>query len=275
MPELPEVETIARGLRRGQGGAPALPGRRIVSASVFWPRHIATPGTASFRRRVQDRTIQEVARRGKYLLFPLDKGTLLIHLRMSGDLALVSADLPREAHDHTIFHLDDGWDLRFNDTRKFGRVYLTDDPEVILGKLGPEPLSEDFSADLLEAKLSDRRRMLKALLLDQAFIAGMGNIYVDEALHRAQLNPLRRSNTLSSKEARALWQAIRETLEAGIRENGASIDWVYRGGDFQNHFQVYQRQGEPCFECGHLIQRIQVAQRGTHYCPHCQPEAVP
>jgi formamidopyrimidine-DNA glycosylase len=275
MPELPEVETIAKGLRQGRDGAPPLPGRRIVGVTVHWPRHIATPGAAAFRRRIRDRTIQDVDRRGKYLLFPLDIDMLLIHLRMSGDLSVASADTPGGAHDHTIFHLEDGWEMRFNDTRKFGRVYLTDDPETILGKLGPEPLSADFSADLLEAMLSGRRRMLKPLLLDQAFIAGLGNIYVDEALHRAHLHPLRRSDTISTSEAHALWQAIRETLQSGIRNSGASIDWVYRGGDFQNHLRVYQREHEACIACGQPILRIQVAQRGTYYCPHCQPEAVP
>jgi formamidopyrimidine-DNA glycosylase len=218
--------------------------------------------------------IRDVSRRGKYLVFPLDHGSMLIHLRMSGDLTMAPASAPRDPHDHTIFQLDDGWEMRFNDTRKFGRVYLTEEPDSVLGDLGPEPLSPDFTTQRLEQRLFSRRRALKPLLLDQHFIAGLGNIYVDESLHRAHLHPLRRSDSLNGPEVAMLWNAVRATLRQGIREEGASIDWVYRGGGFQNHFQVYGRAGEPCKRCGTEIQRITVAQRGTYYCPHCQPESA-
>lgn len=199
---------------------------------------------------------------------------MMIHLRMSGDLTVAPATAARDRHDHTVFQLDGGWEMRFNDTRKFGRVYLTQEPDSVLGDLGPEPLSPSFTRQRLERKLASRRRALKPLLLDQGFVAGLGNIYVDEALHRAHLHPLRRSNTLSRSEVGALWGAIRRTLQDGIRDNGASIDWVYRGGEFQNHFRVYQRAGEPCMDCGSEIQRMTVAQRGTYWCPRCQPESV-
>lgn len=270
MPELPEVETIVRRLRDGWGEAPALPGKRIASVTLRWPRHIATPSAARFRRSIAGNCVRDVRRRGKYLVFPLDRGTLLIHLKMSGDLQLVSRGTAPDPHDRTVFHLEDGWELRFSDARKFGKAYLVEDPERVLARLGPEPLERTFTPKVLGDILRSHRRALKPLLLDQAFVAGLGNIYVDEALHRARLHPLRRSDTLSETEARALWRGIRLSLRHGLRHHGASIDWVYRGGDFQNHFRVYQRTGEPCPECGTPIERLVIGQRGTHICPTCQ-----
>ena len=271
MPELPEVETIARSLRSGKG-SPPLPGRRIIRFETSWPRHVDRPSITSFRRRIKGRTIQSVSRRAKYLLFPLDEGMLLIHLRMSGDLFLRPADSQQEDYVHSIFHLDNGWQLRFSDARKFGRIYWVAEPHEVLGDLGPEPLEDAFTADMLYEKLLSRRRQLKPLLLDQTFLAGMGNIYVDEALHRARIHPLRQSDSLLETEAECLWESIRTSLLEGIRHNGASIDWVYRGGDYQNHFRVYKRDGDPCVICGAAIQRTVVGQRGTYYCPSCQQE---
>ena len=271
MPELPEVETIARNLREGNG-SPPIPGHRIVSFSTDWPRHVAHPSLRTFNRRIQNREIVDVKRRGKYLVFPLDHETLLIHLRMSGDLRLAPSQDPKDRFDHTIFSLDNGWDLRFSDARKFGRVSLYEDPEVVLGRLGPEPLAPDFTHDRLANMLHARKRNLKPLLLDQSFLAGLGNIYTDEALHQAGLHPLRRSDSLTKVEVKQLWRSIRESLDMGIRHNGASIDWVFRGGDFQRHFRVYKREGEPCFKCGTQIQRTVVGGRGTHFCPRCQSE---
>jgi formamidopyrimidine-DNA glycosylase len=271
MPELPEVETIARQLRSGGSAHPPLPGRIIDRVTLRWPRHIAVPPAARFRREILGRTIRDVDRRGKYLVFPLDRGTLLIHLKMSGDLGLFPSAEPPGRYDHTVFHLDGGWDLRFGDARKFGKVFLLDDPSRVLVALGPEPLSREFTARRLGQSLRRHTRALKPLLLDQAFLAGVGNIYADEALHRARLHPLRRSDSLADEEVRRLWRGVRAALRAGLRHNGASIDWVYRGGDFQNHFRVYQRAGEPCPACGATIRRIVVGQRGTHFCPTCQP----
>ena len=272
MPELPEVETLVRNLRLGSGDAPPLPGRSIRDVTVRWPRHIARPGAAAFRTAIRGRTIRDVQRRGKYLVFPLDDACLLIHLKMSGDLTVVRTDSPDGRFEHTRFHLDDGWDLRFADARKFGKVFLLEDPDSVLGALGPEPLADDFTARRLAEALRRRSRALKPLLLDQTFLAGLGNIYADEALHRARLHPLRRSDRLTDEEVRRLWRGIRAALRAGLRHNGASIDWVYRGGGFQNHFRVYQRAGEPCPVCGTRIRRMIVGQRGTHYCPTCQRE---
>jgi formamidopyrimidine-DNA glycosylase len=271
MPELPEVETIARGLREGHGG-PALPGQRIEKVALQWERHIARPSPDRFQSRIQGQIITDVSRRGKYLVLPLNRDTLLIHLRMSGDLALFDSGTPRNKHDHTVFVLEDGWELRFNDTRKFGRVYLLRDPEEELGKLGPEPLDPEFTAEELGRRLGNHRRLLKPLLLDQSFIAGLGNIYTDESLHRAGIHPLRHSHELSPQEVEQLWEGIRHALEAGLYHNGASIDWVYRGGDFQNHFRVYGREGETCTVCGAEIERTIVGQRSTYLCPSCQRE---
>ncbi|HET7011272.1 MAG TPA: bifunctional DNA-formamidopyrimidine glycosylase/DNA-(apurinic or apyrimidinic site) lyase [Anaerolineales bacterium] len=272
MPELPEVETLVRHLRQGSDGAPSLPGRRIMAATVRWPRHIGHPDWRTFAEAVRGRTIQDVRRRGKYLVLPLDSAYLIIHLKMSGDLAVVPSDAPEGRFEHTLLHLDDGWDLRFSDARKFGRVYLMEDPTPLLGPLGPEPLEQGFTFSTFRRRLRRHARKLKPLLLDQTFVAGLGNIYADEALHAARLHPLRRSDRLREQEVRRLWRSIRSALRRGIRHNGASLDWVYRGGSFQNHFRVYQRAGEPCPVCGSRIRRITVGQRGTHYCPTCQPE---
>lgn len=273
MPELPEVETIVRALRAGNG-APPLPGQRVMQVTVGWPRHIAEPSLSVFRKRMRGREIQEINRRGKYLVFTLDKGTLLVHLRMSGDLMMAHSNSPRGPYDHTVFHLQNKWELRFSDARKFGRVHLVRDPNTVLGKLGPEPLAESFTPRRFEAMIKKRKRQVKPLLLDQTFLAGLGNIYTDEALHRAKLHPLRRSDSLNREDIHALWFGIREALQMGIQTNGASIDWVYRGGSFQNHFLVYKRAGEPCVHCKTPIQRTVVAQRGTHFCPSCQQESM-
>ena len=271
MPELPEVESIARALRLGGHTLP-LPGRSIQSATLHWPRHIECPAPRSFKQQIRDQQILAVQRRGKYLIFPLDHGTLLIHLRMSGDLYMKYAHEERSPYEHTIFHLDQDMELRFRDSRKFGRVYLVEDPDAILGKLGPEPLDSAFTPQALAKKLASHHRQLKPLLLDQSFLAGLGNIYTDEALHLARLHPLRRSDSLSSREAHALFSALQRVLKQGLEHNGASIDWIYRGGEFQNHLRVYQKTGEPCPNCRTPIERIVVGQRGTHYCPVCQQE---
>jgi formamidopyrimidine-DNA glycosylase len=271
MPELPEVETMVRQLRTGSAERGAsLIGRTISGVTVRWARHVAVPSPGEFARRLAGQTVLDISRRGKYLIFRLDRDTLLIHLKMSGDLLVVGNEAPPDKHAHTIFHLVAGGQLRFSDARKFGRVYLVSRPEEVVGGLGPEPLAPGFTAKLLGQRLAGRRRALKPLLLDQTFVAGLGNIYTDEALHAARLHPLRRSDSLRPSEVRALWRAIRRVLQSGLRHNGASIDWVYRGGRHQNHFRAYGRAGEPCFNCGTPIRRILVGQRGTYFCPHCQ-----
>ncbi len=270
MPELPEVETIARRLRTGCGGEPALPGREILDVEIRHPKPIAFPDPEAARGRMRGCTFCEISRRGKFLVCRLSQRTLLVHLRMSGDLRLFPSGKNPRKHDHIIWHLNGGWDLRFHDPRRFGRIWLVDSTEDVLGALGPEPLEAGFTADRLEEMLRAKRRLLKPLLLDQTFLAGLGNIYTDEALHRARLHPLRRSDTIRTAEAARLWRGIRAALRVGIARDGASIDWVYRGGEFQNHFRAYGRGGEPCLKCGTKIRRIIVGQRSTYYCPKCQ-----
>lgn len=264
MPELPEVETIARTLK------PELVGRTILSADLRWPRTLATPSPAQFKKRIVGQKILDVSRRAKYLILRLETYSFLVHLRMSGDLVVRAGKIKPEKHNRLLLHLSNKHYLAFNDTRKFGRVWLTDKPEDILGKLGPEPLEKGFTSQWLFEALHSRSRSLKPLLLDQTFLAGLGNIYTDECLHLARLHPRAASNNISWEQARDLREAIRKVLKEGIRRNGASIDWVYRGGEYQNHFRVYDREGQPCPVCGTAIQKFTVGQRGTHICPNCQ-----
>ncbi len=273
MPELPEVETIARSLKFGGVTGESIINRTILSAELCWQRTLASSGQdCIFEDWLTGKTVTDVSRRGKFLLLSIPPKTLLIHLRMSGDLRLVpSSDESRRPHDRFFLHFLDNTSLAFNDTRKFGRIWLTDDPTEILGELGVEPLSENFSADWLAERLRGSSRMIKPLLMDQKVIAGIGNIYADEALFRAGIFPGRKANTLTNAETAMLVESIRAVLEDGIRANGASIDWVYRGGDFQNHFRAYQQTGKPCPVCGSGIRKITLAQRGTHFCPKCQP----
>jgi formamidopyrimidine-DNA glycosylase len=271
MPELPEVETIARMLRQGGREQPALIGRKILGVDLLWERTLAEPSPAEFSLRLLGQVIEDIGRRGKFLYFRLTQDWLLFHLRMSGDLLVAPTGTPSQKHDRLVLRLEGELQLVFNDARKFGRVWLVDDVDRVVGKLGPEPLDENLTAEQLFNRLHATRRQLKPLLLDQTFLAGMGNIYVDEALNLAKLHPLTPANCTSPDQAARLLESIRTVLRDGIARNGASIDWVYRGGDFQNYFRVYQRTGLPCPECGTLVARITVGQRGTHYCPNCQP----
>ncbi len=269
MPELPEVETFTRKLR------PHLLGRIIIDADLRWQRTLALPSARKFRERVRGQEIKEVTRRAKYFILRLSDYNLLIHLRMSGDLLLKEGRVPAEKHDRLILTLTSSTDgelssFVFNDTRKFGRVWLTSQPDEVLGSLGPEPLSRTFTAQWLHSALQGKHRQLKPLLLDQTFLAGLGNIYTDESLHLAKLHPLTPSNVVTQQQAALLHGAIRQVLKEGIRRQGASIDWVYRGGEFQNYFRVYDRAGKPCPACGAEIQRLIVGQRSTHFCPECQ-----
>ncbi len=270
MPELPEVETITRSLR------PSLIGRTIVDVHNDWPRHIAQPDFPEFRQRIISLNFKSITRRGKYIVFHLSGDeTLIIHLKMSGQLSIAKAGETADKHVHTVFGLSDGHELWFQDTRKFGRVYLVTDPDDVLGSLGPEPLSDAFTSEWLFEQLISRNRVLKPLLLDQSFIAGIGNIYADEALFHARLHPQRRSNSLSLPEVHVLHTAIRQVLEIGIDRGGASIDAAYRKpdgtmGQMQNSFSVYGRAGERCTRCEGIVHKMQLGGRGTHFCFGCQ-----
>jgi len=271
MPELPEVETIVRALRDGGREQLSVVGRVIHSADILWRRTLAQPEPEAFTSRLAGQEIITVGRRAKFLIFTLSRDSLLVHLRMSGDLRVETETDPVQKHDRLILHFQDGMRLVFNDTRKFGRVWLASDPEAILADLGPEPLDPGLTDEIFYQRLNRLHRQIKPLLLDQSFLAGVGNIYSDEALHLAGIHPLTPSNQISAPKAASLLAAVREVLEEGIRRNGASIDWVYRGGDFQNHFRVYQRSGEACLTCGTAVERRQIGQRSTHFCPVCQP----
>jgi formamidopyrimidine-DNA glycosylase len=274
MPELPEVETIARDLR-----AAGLVGKTLVCAGIFWPKTLERPSAGEFCRRIARNRITAVRRRGKYLVLDLERGGgLLIHLRMSGRLHLVPAATPRLSHEHAVLSFSDGSDLRFHDTRKFGRICWVPSPDEFLDRLGPEPLEARFTVRRLKAMLGTRSRQLKPLLLDQTFIAGLGNIYADEALWEAGLHPLRPSDSLSDAEAARLHRAIRRVLERGLKNLGTSLGTgkanFYsvgrRRGRNRDELRVFRRTGEPCRRCGTEIRRIVVGQRSTHVCPACQ-----
>jgi formamidopyrimidine-DNA glycosylase len=232
---------------------------------------LETSNPEAFSSRVTGQRIQEMGRRGKFLQMKLSYDWLLFHLRMSGDLVVETQTDPVAPHHRALLLFTDGLRLAFNDPRKFGRIWLTDQPQAILQNLGPEPLDPGLSVQDFYTGLHTRRRQLKPLLLDQSFLAGLGNIYADEVLHLAKIHPLALSNSLSFEQAERLLESIRQVLQEGIARHGSSIDWVYRGGDFQNYFRVYQRDGSPCPVCGTPIERIVVGQRGTHFCPVCQP----
>ena len=269
MPELPEVETVTRSLR------PQLVGREIVALRNTWPRHIDRPDAVQFVARIRGRTVIDVSRRGKFILFPLDnEDSLIIHLRMSGHLAVVDPKTAPDKHTHTVFELDNGQELRFRDTRKFGRVYLVSDLDEVLGKLGPEPLESSFTAGILGDILHGRKRVLKPFLLDQTMIAGIGNIYADEALAYAGLHPQRRTDSLEWQDIVNLHEGIQHVLRLGIEREGASISTYLKPdgekGNMQEDVRVFRRTGEPCFQCGEPIQRMVLGGRSTHFCANCQ-----
>ena len=272
MPELPEVETIVRRLCCGGDRVGSILGKQVAQAHLYWARTLSNSSEKQLNNNLKGEVVQEIGRRGKFILIRFHQLSLLIHLRMSGFLR-VEQPLEKELqkHDRLMLEFSDGWRLVLNDTRKFGRVWLVSDPREILSALGPEPLDQSLTPSSFHQMLIKRRRQLKPLLLDQTFLAGLGNIYTDEALYLARLNPLRLSSSLLPADSFALLNSIRSVLNEGIQRNGASIDWVYRGGEFQNHFCVYQRQGQPCLICGSLIKRIRLGQRSTYFCPVCQP----
>lgn len=271
MPELPEVEYIARQLRL------ELIGRRITAVEAPWLPALSGMSLGEFVARLSGRTIVGVDRRGKYLLIVLDDDQVLaVHRRMSGNLIFTAPD-ERDPYARVVFTLDDGRRLVFSDPRKFGRIVLTTREELptLFAALGPEPLEAEFTPEALARRLAGRDRALKTLLLDQAVIAGLGNIYADEALFRARLHPLRLASSLDAREIAALHRAIQETLRLGIEHGGTTFgrhrDVFNEAGRNVEYLNVYRRTGEPCPRCGTPIARITVAQRGTHYCPVCQP----
>jgi formamidopyrimidine-DNA glycosylase len=273
MPELPEVETIRRQL------APVLEGRRLERIEVRDPRWCDPAPPEAVSDALNGRLIERLGRRGKYLVVTFEDDVhLVMHLRMTGNLLLVPTDAEEPEHLRVIMDLDDGKRLLFVDVRRFGTgdVLLGSAAlaEYFASRLGVEPLSPDFTADALRALARGRRQPVKAFLLTQERVAGVGNIYADEALFRARIHPLRPVGTLRRPQVAALRDAVVDTLEAGIDAKGASID-DYRHvdgarGSFQDRFLVHTREGEPCPRCGTAIRKLRAAGRGTYICPRCQ-----
>ncbi len=270
MPELPEVETVVRGLRG------PLIGRTVQSMWYDWSRTLQTPDPDNFAARIAGQSFRAINRRAKYILCELEHDILVVHLKMTGRLYVVPDDSVYQADRwvHFGLQLDNGTQLRFSDARKFGFVALVASFDEIAPALGPEPLEAAFTPEILRERLQRHSKSIKALLLDQAFVAGVGNIYADEALFRAGIHPQRAANSLNDAEIDALYAAIRDALNAGIMHEGASVSWYRKpdgtSGEAQKHFYVYGRGDEPCERCGTTIVKIRVAQRGTHFCPTCQ-----
>jgi formamidopyrimidine-DNA glycosylase len=273
LPELPEVETTARSLR------PRLVGRRVTAVgAIDWPRMLPNATEADLQACLTGSQVVSVDRRGKYLLVELEGETwLAFHRKMSGNLLLHEASRPVELHTHLVIRFDDDNELRFVDARKFGRVYLfrsTDQlSDFLAERLGPDSLNELDHA-ILASKLRGRKGRIKSLLLDQAFLAGVGNLYADEALWQARLHPLRTADSLSKAEIRRLATAIKEVLVMGIERRGTSFS-SYRDsdgtpGENQDYLNVYGREGQACPRCGSTIRRILIGQRSSHFCPRCQ-----
>ena len=282
VPELPEVETVARDL------AQMVVGERVVSGRIIRAANLSTPDPTTFSRAIVGRRIEGVRRRAKWILIDLEGGLILmVHLRMTGQLLVLPGSAPIDRYIRVILGLADGREIRFRDVRAFGRLALVArrddgapstslDPadSAALSDHGPEPLEAAFTAASFQLMLAPRRGRLKSLLLDQRFIAGLGNIYVDEALWRAQLHPLAVAAALRPAEAERLYTAIVEVLSEAVAARGSSID-DYTGpdgdGSMQERLAVYQRGGEPCLRCNCPIRRATLGGRGTHFCPRCQP----
>ncbi|TMB55696.1 MAG: bifunctional DNA-formamidopyrimidine glycosylase/DNA-(apurinic or apyrimidinic site) lyase [Chloroflexi bacterium] len=297
MPELPEVETVARDLQRWVTGS------TIADVEVRWERTIRHPQPAArFAAELRGATVGRVGRRAKSVLIHLADGRVVtVALRMTGALIVAPPGTPDDRYARVVFHLADGRQLRYRDVRKFGRIGLWEGGGLlarrprsasrrvaeareparvgdVFARHGPEPLRSSFTAARLAERLQGRSARLKTLLLDQSFIAGVGNIYADEALWRARLHPLRRADSLTPGEVRRLHRAIRAVLRQGIANRGASFaDYVGADGEpgeNAERLSVYQRSGEPCLRCGRPISRLVIGQRSTHYCPHCQVDPL-
>ncbi len=271
MPELPEVETILNDL------APRIEGRVFQEVVLNWPGVVKGSAPDDFVRALRSSKIERMSRRGKYLVLHIVSGqTMIIHLGMTGRLCLLKPGETPDAHCRVLFRLDSGLDLSFSDVRKFGRVWLVTDSEAVVGKLGPEALEIESRVEYLREKLQGRFANIKARLLDQTFLAGLGNIYVDEALFEAGIHPSRPAGGLSQEEISRLARSISLVLRRGIVNRGTTFDdyrdGLGRKGNNQQALSVFHRTGAPCHRCGTPIKRTVVSGRGTHFCPNCQKE---
>jgi formamidopyrimidine-DNA glycosylase len=277
VPELPEVETIRRGLE------PFVVGRRIERAAIRDPRLTRPFDPDEVARQLRGERITGLDRRGKYLVVRFESGrVLLVHLRMTGNFRVAGSDPADGPHDRAVLRLDNGSDVIYRDIRRFGTWLLVEPHELepyLAERVGDEPLEEAFRTAALASRLAGRRAPIKAALLDQRTVAGLGNIYADEALWRARIHPLRPAGELERHELRRLHRALRDALRMGIARQGATLsNYATPNGErgrMQEEFKVYGREGEPCPRCGTPIEKIRAAGRGTHYCPNCQAFPTP
>ncbi len=276
MPELPEVETVRRDLEA------RIIGRRITSCQVSpdAPRLVQLIKPAEFCRQLAGRAVAGIRRRGKYLIIDLDDGRAwVLHRRMSGNVLYRVPYDPPDDYTRAVFVLDDGHELRWTDLRKFGTMWLVEDATMVMATLGPEPLEAEFTADVLRARAGKRSAPIKSVILDQRVLAGMGNLYTDEALHYAKIHPLRPANTLKPDDWQRLHAGIIEALTMGIAARGSSLGSTLRDhinvdgapGENQNAVRAYGREAQPCLECGAAMHRIKVGGRSSTFCPKCQP----
>lgn len=269
MPELPEVETVKEVLKR------QVLNRTIQKVDVYWKNIIAVPDIDTFQKQIQNQKIIDIKRRGKWLLFELNDYYLLSHLRMEGKYFLRTNE-PISKHEHVVFHLDNGYQLRYHDTRKFGKMYLLDKNKAMnekpLNELGLEPWDKELTVEYLKEKLKNKKLPIKTVLLDQSIIAGIGNIYDDEILFRSKINPERKANQLKEKDLENIILNTKITLEKAIELGGTTIrsytssEGVH--GRFQNELLIHTK--EVCPECGEKVTKIVVGGRGTYYCKKCQ-----
>ncbi|MEC5421964.1 DNA-formamidopyrimidine glycosylase [Virgibacillus sp. C22-A2] len=273
MPELPEVETIKNTLKH------YVINKTIKEVSVYWPNIIKHPDDAEqFKLILPGQTIRDITRKGKFLLFQLDDYVLISHLRMEGKYSVHKTIEPIKKHTHVVFAFTDGQELRYNDVRKFGtmHVYTKGDEmsQKPLSQLGPDPFDEGFTFDYFYQKLKKTERVIKTALLDQTIVAGLGNIYVDETLFRANVHPLKRSSKLNKKEIRSIQCQAIETLEEAVKQGGTTIRSYVNGqgemGMFQQNLFVYGQENKPCKKCGKPITKMKIGGRGTHVCKTCQ-----
>lgn len=261
MPELPEVQTTVASLGD-------LSGLRLLSFDFLWPRQIE-PDCSTFADNFCGAVISGTGRRGKFICLYTDKGTIAIHLRMSGKIAVVAGDTPLTKHTRVVAHLDDGRKIRFDDARKFGRWKMVPAGEDVPG-VGMEPLDPACTAEWIKGGCEKVRKPIKSWLLDQSFICGLGNIYTDEVCFAAGIHPLRPAKDLTLEECAGIQQAMVSILTKAIALKGTSFDWAYDGGSMQNHIQAYGRGGEPCKKCGTVMETVRVNGRNAVFCPHCQ-----
>jgi len=271
VPELPEVETIKNEL------IPHIVGSKLTGVTLFWDGIVRQPSVTDFRSRLIGQKITGLARHGKYLIAGLTSDDLLIiHLKMSGSLLISQDSSEPPKYTRAIIHLDKGTNIFFRDPRKFGAMWLVKDSSSVTKKLGPEPLEADFTPQVLAQRLHNRKAPIKALLFDQSFVAGIGNMYADETLFAARIHPLRPSGSLSQDEIERLHSAIKQVLWSAIGNKGASVNTYFRPsgevGTAHFEFKVAHGRGKTCPNCGTPIQRIPVRNHGTYFCPKCQPE---